>query len=49
MRRHGHHELAAGLELGRDRGKRGMVVLDMLDHVECADKIVIVRHLVELG
>jgi len=45
MRRHGHHELAAGPELGGDRGDRSSVVGDMLDHVEGSDQVVMcVRH-----
>jgi hypothetical protein len=38
--RDGHHEFAAGLEFGRDRGKRGMVVVDVLDDVERPNQVV---------
>jgi len=45
----GHHELAPRLEPGGDRGERGVIVIDMLDDVERADEIVIIRHPLELG
>jgi len=50
MRRHGHDELAGGLQLCGDRRDRGAVVVDVLDHVERADQIVLaVGHAGELG
>jgi len=46
----GHHEGAARLQLGRDRGKSSLIVIDMLDHVERADKVVMpIRDFRELG
>ena len=41
VRGHGHHELAGRFELGGDRGERGLIVGDMLDHVERADQVVV--------
>jgi len=47
---HRHHELAAGLELGRDRRDGSLVVVDMLDHVERGDEVVMaVAHAGESG
>src|SRR5579864_2809593 len=40
VRGNGHHECPPRLEPGRNRGERGMIVVDMLDHVERPDKIV---------
>src|SRR4051794_32089993 len=40
MRGHGDEELAARLELGRDRSDRRTIVVDMLDHVERSDEVV---------
>ena len=43
VRGDGHHEIAAALELGRDGRERRAIVVDMLDHVERADEVVVAR------
>jgi len=45
VRRHGHQEFAAGLQLSRNRHEGGAVVFNVLNDVERGDQIVsAVRH-----
>jgi len=41
VRRDRHEELSARLQLARDRRQRSLVVIDMLDHVERGDEVVL--------
>src|SRR3954454_20951975 len=50
VRGNGYDELAAGLELGRDGSDRRAIVIDMLEHVERANQVVLrVTYSGELG